>query len=107
MEAQGSELLLDLGRDDLGRPVLIGFPLQLRAELVDKVVPAVASLDAPAHGGFGHRQHPLLEDQRVAVVELFLQIGVHQAFSIEAGAPERTGHHCPSGWGSTRSNSSG
>ena len=68
---QRTELLLDLDRDRLRRDLMISIPLQLGAERIDQLEPAVPYFDAAGHAGLVGRKMSFREDQRIAPVEDF------------------------------------
>ena len=48
---------------------MIGIPLQLGAERIDQLEPAVPRLDASRHAGLVGRKVSFREDQRIALIE--------------------------------------
>ena len=50
---------------------MIGIPLQLGAERIDQLEPAVPCFDAAGHAGLVGRKMSFREDQRIAPVEDF------------------------------------
>ena len=68
---QRTELLLDLDHDRLRRDLMVGIPLQLGAERIDQLEPAVPYFDAAGHAGLVGRKVSFREDQWIALVENF------------------------------------
>ena len=70
-KSQRTELLLDLDHDRLRRDLMVGIPLQLGAERIDQLEPAVPCFDAAGHAGLVGRKMSFRKDQRIAPIEDF------------------------------------
>ena len=68
---QRTELLLDLDHDRLRRDLMVRIPLQLGAERIDQLEPAVPCFDAAGHAGLVGREVSFREYQGIAPVKDF------------------------------------
>jgi hypothetical protein len=78
-EAQAAEFFLHLKGHDLRRTSLIGFSLELAAELIQQGIPAIIHHASPPHAAFAWTSMASSEDGRVAVVQGLLQFRAHGA----------------------------